>query len=176
MNDFNLSADIVQIEISELSPNSKDFKLVGVIISKRSARSFTDRKNETRSVWNFTLRDSPLYFINVAAWGSEEYIDKLFTTFNVGDIVELINPRVSLRKAQEDTKYQPFPTSSFDLTLSEGKSEINYYSGSDIGRYVRCYHLPTKHPESYVKLQDIVYYTQHNQERRDINLLVAVKY
>lgn len=46
MNDFNLSADIVQIEISELSPNSKDFKLVGVIISKRSARSFTDRKSK----------------------------------------------------------------------------------------------------------------------------------
>uniref|UniRef100_A0A8D9F6J0 Meiosis-specific with OB domain-containing protein n=1 Tax=Cacopsylla melanoneura TaxID=428564 RepID=A0A8D9F6J0_9HEMI len=170
------SDSIVQMGIKELSPNSKDFKLVGVIISKRGTRSFTDNKNSTRSVWNFTLRDSPLYFINVAAWGSEEYIDKLFTTFNVGDIVELINVRVALRKAQDETKYQPVPTSAYDLTLSEGKSEINFYSGSDIGHYERSYHLPTKHPESYVKLSDIVYYTQHNQERRDINLLVAVKY
>jgi hypothetical protein len=39
-----------------------------------------------RSVWNFTLRDSPYDLINATFWGSPEYIQNLSDKFHVGDV------------------------------------------------------------------------------------------
>lgn len=42
-----------------------------------------------RYTFNFTIRDSPTYFINVQSWGREEYIRSLSESFRVGDCGKL---------------------------------------------------------------------------------------
>lgn len=39
-----------------------------------------------RSVWNFTLRDSPYDLINATFWGSPEYIQNVSDKFHIGDV------------------------------------------------------------------------------------------
>ena len=46
---------------------------------------FIDNSN-VRCVLMFTLRDSPLHYINVSVWGNENFIDNLKTNFHIADV------------------------------------------------------------------------------------------
>lgn len=39
-----------------------------------------------RYVLNFTIRDSPLYFVHVSFWGKERYVKELTEKYHIGDI------------------------------------------------------------------------------------------
>ena len=49
------------------------------------AGTFADSGTE-RFVFNFTLRDAPLFYVNVTFWGNGQYIKDLTDRFHVGDI------------------------------------------------------------------------------------------
>lgn len=38
-----------------------------------------------RFTFSFTIKDSPQHFLNVSAWGNEEYIQALSSRFQIGD-------------------------------------------------------------------------------------------
>lgn len=46
--------------------------------------------NSEKSVWSFTLRDSPSDFLNVTVWGSVDYIKNLNESHRVGDVGKFI--------------------------------------------------------------------------------------
>lgn len=68
--------------LRSLRPDVFNAFVVGVIIAKQSPRKLSD----DRSVWNFTLRDSPQDFINVTCWGQKESVFLLNEKFQVGDV------------------------------------------------------------------------------------------
>ena len=48
--------------------------------------SFCEDPNNDRGLISFTIRDSPMDFINGTCWGSENYIFDLASKFKIGDI------------------------------------------------------------------------------------------
>ncbi|XP_057213924.1 meiosis-specific with OB domain-containing protein isoform X1 [Triplophysa rosa] len=79
------------VPISDLNMNITHSKVVGVIIGKTDSRGFPDRKNvgSERFTFSFTIKDSPQHFLNVSAWGNEEYIQALSSRFQIGDCGEI---------------------------------------------------------------------------------------
>ena len=55
----------------------------------------TDPANE-RHLLSFTLRDSPVDFINATCWGSREHIASLTQLFHIGDIGKLSDGNLSM--------------------------------------------------------------------------------
>lgn len=49
----------------------------------------TDCSNE-RYVMNFTVRDSPVDYINAACWGKEAFIQDLSNQFHIGDVSKCV--------------------------------------------------------------------------------------
>ena len=54
-----------------------------------------------RFTFGFTIKDSPDFFINVAAWGSDGYINGLSNSFSIGDCGEEVTVKAPI--SFEDT-------------------------------------------------------------------------
>lgn len=79
-------ATLEKYTLRYLHPDIGNAFIVGVIIAKQSPKKLADE----RAVWNFTLRDSPQDYINVACWGRKESVSLLNEKFHVGDVGKLL--------------------------------------------------------------------------------------
>ncbi|XP_053813321.1 meiosis-specific with OB domain-containing protein isoform X2 [Vidua chalybeata] len=164
------------VALSDLHPNLARPNVIGVVIGKTDVRSFPDRKNigTERYTFNFTIRDSPAYFINVQSWGREEYIRSLSESFRVGDCVTIENPLIQSKEAEREEKFNPVTPSGYKLLLSENHSVVKTSSCYDTDtRLLALLHLPVKDPQDYYSLGDIVANGQ-SLHGRVLNVLAAV--
>lgn len=83
---------VYKTTLKNISPNTENALLVGVIIAKQRPRKFQDSNpgsnGKDRGVWNFTLRDSPNDWINATLWAPSDYVFHLDTKFQIGDVGE----------------------------------------------------------------------------------------
>lgn len=42
--------------------------------------------NKEKSVFSFTIRDSPEDVVNISVWGSNDYTTRLYNDFKIGDV------------------------------------------------------------------------------------------
>nr|XP_020471582.1 meiosis-specific with OB domain-containing protein [Monopterus albus] len=172
------------IAICELHPNfshpvSTDGfqKVAGIIIWKTDVKSFPDRKNigVDRFTFSFTIKDSPDFYINVAAWGSSGYINELLNSFSIGDCVTIENPLVAIKDPEKGDRFCPMTPSLYRLLVTEAHSQVCLCADMDtIDRLLTLIHLPVKDSRDFYSLGDIV----ANGQKLDgtvINVLAAVR-
>nr|XP_046233905.1 meiosis-specific with OB domain-containing protein isoform X2 [Scatophagus argus] len=165
------------IAISELHPNFSHPKVAGIIIGKTDVKSFPDRKNigMDRFTFGFTVKDSPDFFINVTAWGNDEYINGLSSSFSIGDCVIIENPLVANKDPEKGDRFCPTTPSLYRLLVTEAHSQVCLCADMDTNdRLLPLIHLPVKDSRDFYSLGDIV----ANGQRLDgavINILAAVK-
>ncbi|XP_056325979.1 meiosis-specific with OB domain-containing protein [Danio aesculapii] len=165
------------VPISDLNINITHSKVVGVIIGKTDSRGFPDRKNvgSERFTFSFTIKDSPEHFINVSAWGNEEYIQALSCRFQIGDCVVIENPLVVTKDYEKEERFCPSTPSSYRLLLTETHSSIRICSDIDTeARILPLFHIPIKDPRDFYSLGDITANGQ-SLDGHVINILAAVQ-
>ncbi|XP_031749523.1 meiosis-specific with OB domain-containing protein [Xenopus tropicalis] len=165
------------VNISDLHPNLNRPSVIGVVIGKTDVKGFPDRKNigSERYTFSFTMRDSPAFFINAFSWGTEEYIKSLSDSFRVGDCVLIENPLVQTKDVEREEKFNPSTPSYYRLLISEVHSAVKICSTCEVDNsLLSVLHLPTKDPQDYYSLGDIVANGQ-SLNGKMINVLAAVK-
>ncbi|XP_067002279.2 meiosis-specific with OB domain-containing protein [Anabrus simplex] len=151
-------AGVKHVSLKALGPGMTNVMIVGTIIAKQNPRMVKKAggPSEDRGVFSFTLRDSPYDFINVSCWGGENFLNGLANKFHIGEVVDIINPKVTLRQAgEQDTRFRPSVTSPFQLTMSENQSRITHHEGDDVPEYLSLLKLPTKPASDFFTLADI---------------------
>ncbi|KAG7506941.1 hypothetical protein JOB18_019366 [Solea senegalensis] len=165
------------IAISELHPSFSHLKIAGIIIGKSDVKSFPDRKKfgAERFTFGFTVKDSPDFFVNVTAWGSDSYVNGLSNSFNVGDCVTIENPLVTNKDPEKGEKFCPTTPSFCKLLVRETYSQVCLCADvGTIDRLLPLMHLPVKDSRDFYSLGDVV----ANGQQLDgavINILAAVK-
>uniref|UniRef100_A0A3Q3K1B9 MEIOB-like N-terminal domain-containing protein n=1 Tax=Monopterus albus TaxID=43700 RepID=A0A3Q3K1B9_MONAL len=140
-------------------------------------KSFPDRKNigVDRFTFSFTIKDSPDFYINVAAWGSSGYINELLNSFSIGDCVTIENPLVAIKDPEKGDRFCPMTPSLYRLLVTEAHSQVCLCADMDtIDRLLTLIHLPVKDSRDFYSLGDIV----ANGQKLDgtvINVLAAVR-
>uniref|UniRef100_A0A671RDD2 Meiosis-specific with OB domain-containing protein-like n=1 Tax=Sinocyclocheilus anshuiensis TaxID=1608454 RepID=A0A671RDD2_9TELE len=141
------------------------------------SRGFPDRKNvgSERFTFSFTIKDSPEHFINVSAWGNEEYIQGLSSRFQIGDCVVIENPLVVTKDYEKEERFCPSTPSTYRLLVTETHSSIRICSDLETeARILPLFHMPIKDSRDFYSLGDIT----ANGESLDghvINILAAVQ-
>ncbi|XP_076075230.1 meiosis-specific with OB domain-containing protein-like isoform X1 [Mytilus galloprovincialis] len=151
--------------------------VVGLILSREDERSVQSRKNSSteRFVFNFTLRDSPLFYVNVTFWGKEQNIKDLTDRFHIGDVVCLSNVQVQAKPQDgSDEKYKSATPVPFCLSGSENHSNIEWYNGPESDTLLQLQHVPIKATNDFYTLEDIQANGQglHGEH---VNLLCVVR-
>ncbi|KAJ8934928.1 hypothetical protein NQ314_013087 [Rhamnusium bicolor] len=153
----NNNVALQKIKLRNLDPYLENVLIVGIIIGKQRPKKFLDTKAAAeayKGVWNFTLRDSPQDYINVTYWSSSEAVFQANDKFHTGDIVEIINPKIIIRKINDyGEQFRPMVTSPYGLSLSE-KSAIVKHDG-DPRHYVNLLRYPTKPVAGFLPIRDI---------------------
>ncbi|XP_058650690.1 meiosis-specific with OB domain-containing protein isoform X3 [Onychostoma macrolepis] len=170
------------VPISDLNINITHSKVVGVIIGKTDSRGFPDRKNagSERFTFSFTIKDSPEHFINVSAWGNEEYIQGLSSRFQIGDcassvLVVIENPLVVTKDYEKEERFCPSTPSTYRLLLTETHSSIRICSDLETeARILPLFHMPIKDSRDFYSLGDITA-NGESLDGRIINILAAVQ-
>ncbi|XP_050438704.1 meiosis-specific with OB domain-containing protein [Adelges cooleyi] len=152
-----MATGIMRLKINSISVGTTNFILIGIIIAKQNPRLVISKKdNTTWYVFTFTLRDSPEGFLNVTAWGSFEYINKINATFKIGDVVDIVNAKISFRKNEGAiNQFTPSVTSCLGLTLYQNGSQISKHDQNDCKLYQYLLRLPTRSPNSCLVIADI---------------------
>nr|XP_055032137.1 meiosis-specific with OB domain-containing protein isoform X3 [Misgurnus anguillicaudatus] len=165
------------VPISGLNVNITHAKVVGVIIWKTDSRGFPDRKNvgSERFTFSFTLKDSPTDFINLSAWGTEEYIHGLSSHFQIGDCVVIENPLVVTKDYEKEERFCPSTPSVYRLLLTQTHSAIRICSDLETeNRILPLYHMLIKDPGDFYSLRDITA-NGKNLDGNILNILAAVQ-
>ncbi|XP_077057218.1 meiosis-specific with OB domain-containing protein [Siphateles boraxobius] len=165
------------VPICDLNINITHSKVVGVIIGKSDSRGFPDRKNvgSERFTFSFTVKDSPEHFINVSAWGNEEYIQGLSSRFQIGDCVVIENPLVVTKDYEKEERFCPSTPSTYRLLLTETHSSIRICSDLETeARILPLFHMPIKDPRDFYSLGDITANGQ-SLDGQIINILAALQ-
>lgn len=165
--------------IQNLTLNSSNVSIAGVLLAKSdvrlfsksatsSSRSAASRSNYRpddsgggddtmgRGVITFTVRDTPRSFINCVIWGSASFVESYNLLFQVGDVVNIMRPMVSIRKTAEE--FSPMCSSPYCLTISEGTNDIvAYRADADLELDVikRLVNVPIKATSAALQLVDI---------------------
>ncbi|XP_026292663.2 meiosis-specific with OB domain-containing protein [Frankliniella occidentalis] len=162
--------------LADICPGLDDSLIVGVIIGSQSAKIVTMKKDlSQRGVWNFTLRDSEEDFANVAVWGSPTYIENCAEQFHIGDVVSVTKARITLRvTGGSEDNFRPTVSSPFQLTLTEGSSEIQHHYLPDAQHFQSLIHVPTKQSSDITPLRDISS-SGDLMQGNYVNILVAVQ-
>ncbi|KAJ8917450.1 hypothetical protein NQ315_005497 [Exocentrus adspersus] len=152
-----IPVSLQKVSIRNLDPNLDNVLIVGIIIGKSRPKKFLDPKAEVdayRGVWSFTLRDSPQDYINVTYWNSSEVVFQANDKFHTGDVVEVINPRIIIRKINDySEQFRPMVTSPFGLSLNERSSIIKH--DGDPRRYLTLLRYPTKPVAGFMAIRDV---------------------
>eukprot|EP00117_Sycon_ciliatum_P008207 scpid33659/ scgid11011/ Uncharacterized protein C16orf73 homolog len=163
--------------ISNLSGGVNDATLVGIVLAKQAVKSFMDKKNpgNERCCFTFTLRDSPVDYINITCWGSSQYINNLSKQFKLNDVVEVRNPQVSTKSNNpNEDKWRPSTPGAFQLSVNENHSAVALYSGWNLGEFSAFAHVPISNNSDYYTLGDIVLAGDRINQQM-VNILAAVK-
>uniref|UniRef100_A0A3Q2XB08 Meiosis specific with OB-fold n=1 Tax=Hippocampus comes TaxID=109280 RepID=A0A3Q2XB08_HIPCM len=149
-------------------------KVIGIIIGKTDIKGFPDRKfGVDRFTFGFTVKDSPDFFINVSAWGSDGYINRLCSSFSIGDVI-IENPLVTTKDLEKEERFCP-TTPPYRLMLAEAHSQMCLCVDVDTSdSLLPLIHMPVKDSRDFYPLGDIV----ANGKSLDgsfINILAAVK-
>ncbi|XP_043269231.1 meiosis-specific with OB domain-containing protein [Venturia canescens] len=172
-----MSAGVCRQTLNSIRPNTQNSIIIGVIINSQNSKTFeTVQSRGIRGVWTFTLRDSEKDFINVTAWGSVDFIDRLTSTFHIGSVVEIISAKVMLRKENDrNENFCPSVSSPYTLSVNEHSALIQSHDSPDKNRYKRLLRIPTKATSELRTLKSIldVIETLQNQY---VNLLVVVTF
>uniref|UniRef100_G3T198 Meiosis-specific with OB domain-containing protein n=1 Tax=Loxodonta africana TaxID=9785 RepID=G3T198_LOXAF len=164
--------------LSDLHPNMANLKIIGIVIGKTDVKGFPDRKSDIgseRYTLSFTVRDSPAHFVNIASWGSEDYIRSLSDSFRVGECLIIENPLVQRKEMEREEKFRPATPSNCKLLLSETHSIVKVCSSYEVDtKLLSLIHLPVKESHDYYSLGDIVANGQ-NLHGKIINVLAAVR-
>ncbi|CAH2307419.1 Hypothetical predicted protein, partial [Pelobates cultripes] len=154
--------------------------IIGIVIGKTDVKGFPDRKSFygsglVRYTFSFTIRDSPDYFINASSWGRGEYIKSLAESFRIGDCVIIENPLVQTKDVEREEKFNPSTPSYYRLLISEVHSLVKICSKHEVdSNLLSLLHIPTKEPQDYYSLGDIVANGQ-GLNGKIINILAAVR-
>ncbi|XP_046994040.1 meiosis-specific with OB domain-containing protein [Schistocerca americana] len=169
-------AGIKRLPIEALGPGTSNYFVVGIIIAKQNPRKIQSRvgSSEERGVCSFTIRDSPYDFINVNCWGSLHFIETEMENYNIGDVVEISNARVTHRKPDQDEKFSPTVTSPCQLTVSENQNSLKLYGGDDCSAFEPLLNLTTKPPTDFYTLADI-HSNGSSMRGESVNLLAVVR-
>ncbi|KAA0725293.1 Meiosis-specific with OB domain-containing protein [Triplophysa tibetana] len=165
------------VPISDLNMNITHSKVVGVVIGKTDSRGFPDRKNvgSERFTFSFTIKDSPQNFLNVSAWGNEEYIQALSSRFQIGDCVVIENPLVVTKDYEKEERFCPSTPSLYRLLVTETHSAIKICSDLETEtRILPLFHMIIKDPGDFYSLRDITANGQ-SLDGNIINILAAVQ-
>ncbi|XP_048760956.2 meiosis-specific with OB domain-containing protein-like [Ostrea edulis] len=165
------------VKIQDVNQASLNISVVGIIIAKESPKSIISRKHPGKEchLLSLVLRDSPMGFVSVTCWGSEQFIAEIANCYHTGDIVQLSNFQVLLKATDgSEEKYRPYTPLPFSFSMSENHSTITTYTGYDVEEYESLLHLPTKASNDYYSLEDIVANGQ-GLNGEHINILAILK-
>ncbi|CAG9767901.1 unnamed protein product [Ceutorhynchus assimilis] len=155
--DYN-AVSLQKVDLKHLDPHVTNVLIVGIIIGKNRPKILETQQRGPdtggqRAVWNFTIRDSVPHYINVAYWGNPEQIFQANDKFSTGDVVEIINPQVQIRKLDDKfEQWHPMVTSPYKLTLSDKSAIVNHHNPEP---FLRLLHCPTKPTAMFVPIHDI---------------------
>ncbi|XP_044267622.1 meiosis-specific with OB domain-containing protein [Tribolium madens] len=170
------STGLQRVALKDIGPDMDNILIVALIIGKQRPRKFLDKTKETeqyKAVWTFTVRDSPRDYINVTYWGSSEDVCTASDKFYTGDVVEIRNPRINVRKFNETgEQFCPMVTSPYSLTLNE-HSTIFPFNG-DTFFLTKLLNFPTKPLAGFVPLRDI-HNEGANMKERLVDILGAIR-
>nr|XP_001813294.2 PREDICTED: meiosis-specific with OB domain-containing protein isoform X2 [Tribolium castaneum] len=159
-----------------MEPDMDNILIVAIIIGKQRPRKFLDKTKETeqyKAVWTFTVRDSPRDYINVTYWGSSDDVCTASDKYYTGDVVEIRNPRINVRKFNETgEQFCPIVSSPYSLTLNE-HSTIFPFNG-DTSFLTKLLNFPTKPLTAFVPLRDIRN-EGANLKERFVDILGAIR-
>ncbi|KAK4879874.1 hypothetical protein RN001_008020 [Aquatica leii] len=152
-------AGLQRVQLSALTPDLTNALIVGIIIAKQEPRVFGDGQS---AVWNFTLRDSPLYYINTTCWGTKEVLSELNEAYSVGDVVNIISPQIEIRKTQDPgEQFRPMVTSPYTLILNDVTCMRILKHEGTWNPYLNLLHYTTKPIAGAITIADI-----HNFKRK----------
>ncbi|KAK0179163.1 hypothetical protein PV327_007980 [Microctonus hyperodae] len=141
-------AGVYRQSLMSLQENTQNALIIGIIISSSNPRVFemeSPHRSGTRGVWTFTLRDSENDTINVTVWGSVQYVNNLAKMFQIGSVVDVINPKVIARKIGDKNEiFVPTVSSPYSLTVNENAALIQEHEYSDRSDYEELLRLPIR--------------------------------
>ena len=160
--------------IGALQPGCPNAMIVAVIINKSDPRRIISKKDgQERWVTTFTLRDSAVDIINLTVWSCREDALSLKQNYHIGEVMELVRPRIQqIEAGARDKKYSPVVTSWLSLVFVEGKSMLNPYLG-DPAPYYPLLRLPTKRAFAFLSVHDIL--TNLALKGHYVDILAAVR-
>ncbi|XP_030840774.1 meiosis-specific with OB domain-containing protein-like [Strongylocentrotus purpuratus] len=166
-----------KVNLKDLTAQASNVVIIGIVIAKQKPRQVQSKSNPgtDRSVFGFTLRDSPVDFINASCWGSSEHVLALSNKFRIGEIVEIKNPQVQTKSHSEiEERCRPWTPSAFQLNVSERYSTLNLYDGWHAEPFGTLQHMPIRESSDYYTLGDVLA-NGRNLHGEHINLLTLVK-
>ncbi|KAG7207151.1 hypothetical protein KM043_008842 [Ampulex compressa] len=154
--------------------------VIGVIINSSNTKTFdathTQYNSGERSVWTFTLRDSEEDFINVTVWGSTEFVKKMSFVFHIGNVVEVINPKVVLRRTQDKNEmFVPTASVPYSLTVNEGSGLVQIHDAPTREDYERLVTMPAKSAKG-LKTLAIILRNMEALSDQYVDILVVVTF
>ncbi|XP_017760686.1 PREDICTED: meiosis-specific with OB domain-containing protein [Eufriesea mexicana] len=166
--------------LKSLQPGTQNALVIGIIVNSFNMKTIdaarTKFNNVNRGVWTFTLRDSEEDSINVTVWGSTQFVTKLSSTFHIGSIVEVINPKVIERRSEDRNElFVPWVSSSCSLTVNEGNALVQIHDAPTRARYESLLMLPIKNLTGLRTLKSIF---ENLEALRDqyVDILVVVTF
>ncbi|XP_017878383.1 meiosis-specific with OB domain-containing protein [Ceratina calcarata] len=140
---------ICKQSLKSLQPGMQNVFVIGIIVHNTNMRTIESTRmrfnNGDRGVWSFTLRGSDEDSINVTVWGSTAYVGNLSSTFRIGSIVELINPKVIERSPEDrNESFVPWVSSPCSLTINEGTALIQNHDAPSRADYEPLLAIPIR--------------------------------
>ncbi|XP_025203366.1 meiosis-specific with OB domain-containing protein-like [Melanaphis sacchari] len=83
-----MNTGVTRLKLNSIFPGTTNILVVGIIIAKQNPRVIISKiDNKEKSVFSFTVRDSPENMVNVSVWGSNDYTKRLYNDFKIGDLI-----------------------------------------------------------------------------------------
>ena len=155
----------------DLRPEDMNTLIVALVLSKTEPNIFL-AKNDTqyKGVMNFTVRDSKQHVVNCKCWGAREKIEEYNEKIEIGDIIDIICPRImNIHLAGnnlQQARYQPVPTLPITLVINDGQGFLAKHSYHDLENYKdikQLWRLSHKPLYTVLNLADVKK-TFHNSE------------
>lgn len=157
------TSELILKKLNDLEPETCNALVVALVLTKTEPNIFLT-KNDTqyKGVMNFTIRDSKQHLVNCKFWGPREKVEEYNEKIKIGDIVDVISPKVmSIKMDANDSKqprYQPLATLPITLVLNDGQGFLEKHNYHDLDNYQAIKHLwrqPHKPLYAVLNLADV---------------------
>jgi len=122
--------------------------------------------------------DSQVDFINVACWGTREFITQLQRKFEILSTVRLTNAVVKLKSSDSSERYCPWTPSQYQLQVNEGQCNIEECSNSsDKEIKIKIEALesqPIREHNDFYTIEDVIA-SEDSIIGKDVNLLFGIR-